>query len=209
MVHFRRIGSQVSPEQANARISSRKSSKNRRKIGRKSSKIGRKSTKNRPKFDLGQLWAFKAVSGTRRDALRTGSGRPKAALGPILGRPGRAKSGRRRSKSVPGRVPNLSGTAPKRRSNAFGASSAVERACGTIFRRFRLVARKLRCASCISFYSVLLCSNEVSNERAREAKNLENRRVSASKIDVGTVRATENRCQTGQLERQNAKVARC
>ena len=71
---------------------------------------------------------FKAVSGTRQDALGTGSGRPKAALGAILGRPGRARGGRGRSKSVPGRVPSLPRTVPKRiraRSEHRGLSNAL------------------------------------------------------------------------------------
>ena len=106
----------------------RKSSKNRREIVRKSSKIVPKSMKNQRKFDLGPFWAFKAVSSTRRDALGTGSGRPKAALGAILGRPGRARGGRGRSKSAPGRVPSLPRTVPKRiraRSEHRGSSNAL------------------------------------------------------------------------------------
>ena len=78
------------------------------------SKIDEKSMKNRRKIGLGQFWAFKAVSGTRRDALGTTRGRPKIAPRPILGRPGRAKSGQEPSNSVPGTVPRRCRTAPER-----------------------------------------------------------------------------------------------
>ena len=88
--------------------------KNRRKIGQKSTKIDDKSMKNRRKIALGQFWAFKAVSGTRRDALGTTLGRPKVAPRPILGRPGRAKSGQEPSNSVPGTVPRRCRTVPER-----------------------------------------------------------------------------------------------
>ena len=69
-----------------------------------------KSTKNRRKIDLGPVWAPKAVSGTRPDALGTAFGRPSAAPRPIRGRPGRAKSGQEPSTSAPG--------APQRRSKS-------------------------------------------------------------------------------------------
>ncbi len=123
----------------------------------------------------------------------TGSGRPNAVLEPILSRPGRALSGRGRSKSAPGRVPSLPQTVTKRRPMGIGATSAVERARRTIFRRFGLVARKVRCGLRASFYNVLLGSDEVSTKRVRVSKKLENRYVSASKIDSGTVWATQNR----------------
>ena len=156
----------------------RKQRRRRTKIQRKSSKnrskIDEKSTKNRRKIALGQFWAFKAVSGTRRDALGTALGRPKVAPRPILGRPGRAKSGQEPSKSVPGTVPRHCRTAPERCPSAFGASSSVERARGTIFRRFFVVAQKLRCAKNVAPAIVLYTSHEVSTERAGATKKLEN-----------------------------------
>ena len=82
--------------------------KHRRKIGQKSTKIDEKSMTNRRKIGLGQFWAFKAVSGTRRDALGTILGRPKVAPRPILGRPGRAKSSQEPSKTVPRAHPRRS-----------------------------------------------------------------------------------------------------
>ena len=147
-----------------------------------------KSTKNRRKIALGQFWGFKAVSGTRRDALGTALGRPKVAPRPILGRPGRAKSGQEPSKSVPGTVPRHCRTAPERCPSAFGASSSVERARGTIFRRFFVVAQELRCAKNVAPAIVLYTSHEVSTERAGATKKLENRGVSASQNEPGGVR---------------------
>ena len=78
---------------------------NQRKIVRKSTKNRAKSTKNRRKFAFGWFWAFKAVSGTRRDAFGTRPGRARAGSRAILGRPGRAKSGRETPKSEPGTSP--------------------------------------------------------------------------------------------------------
>ena len=130
--------------------------------------------KNRRKIGLGQFWAFKAVSGTSQDALGTALGRPKIAPRPILGRPGRAKSGQEPSKSVPRTVPRRTRTAPERRPSAFGASSIVERARRTIFRCFCVVARKLRCVKNVAPANVLYTSHEVSTERAGATKKLEN-----------------------------------
>ena len=91
------------------------------------------------------------------------------------------------------RVPRRPRTTPEQCLSAFGAPSAVAHACGTIFHLFCVVARKLRCAFRISFSGVLLTSDEVSTARARTAKTLENRGVSASKIEPGSVRSTQNR----------------
>ena len=85
--------------------SRRKSAKNRSKIDGKPSQIDEKSMKNRRKFGFGWFWAFKAVSGTRRDAFGTRPGRARASSRAILGRPGRAKSGQGTSKSEPGMTP--------------------------------------------------------------------------------------------------------
>ena len=46
--------------------------------------------------------ALRTVSGTRRDALGTGPGRPKKTPGPIFGRPGRPKAFGDRPKTSPG-----------------------------------------------------------------------------------------------------------
>ena len=120
-------------------------------------------------------------------------------------RPGRAKSGPEPSKSVPGPVPRGSRTAPQRWSSAFGVSSAVKHDHGTIVGRFCIGARKLRCMFRISFYSVLLASSELRHERARAAKNFENQRVLASKIEPGSVRASQNRARAAKFEQQSAK----
>ena len=128
------------------------------------------------------------MSGTRWDALGTALGRLKVAPRPILGRPRRAKSGQEPSKSVPGTVPRHCRTAPERCPSAFGASSSVERARGTIFQRFFVVAQELRCAKNVAPAIVLYTSHEVSTERAGATKKLENRGVSASQNEPGDVR---------------------
>ena len=73
------------------------------------------------------------------------------------------------------------------------APSGFERVFGSIFGRFRFVARKLRCASRTSFYSVLLGLHEIRTERARAPTNLENRAVLLSKIEPGSARGAQNR----------------
>ena len=102
-----------------------------------------KSIKNRCKIDLGRFWALKAVSETHRDALELGPKRQKNTAGPILRRPGRAKSAWEPAKSLPGPVLGQSRTTLARSPSALGALSAVERARGTILRCFGRVAQKL------------------------------------------------------------------
>ena len=80
-------------------------------------------------------------------------------------------------------------------------------AFASFFHRCCLVARKLRCASCTSFYSVLLGSNEVSTTRAREARKLENGGVSASKNGPEAVQDTPKPSPSGKNERQ--KRSKC
>ena len=164
--------------------------------------------KNRRKIALGWFWASKGVPGSRRDALGTRPGRAKAGPRAILGRPGRAKSGRETTKSDPGTAPRRSEDRPERRRRAFGARSTVGRVIGTIFRRFCLDARKLRCAFRTTVASVLLPSSKVTSERARTTETHENRAVSASQIEPGSVRATQNRARAAKVARQNAKKSR-
>ena len=183
----------------------RKSSERGRKIDRKSMENRPKSMKNRRKFAFGPFGTLKAVSRTCRDALRTALGRAKAALGQIWGLPRRAKSGREPFPSVPGPVSRRSWAAQEQCLSVFEASSAVEHDRGTICARFCIAVRKLQTVFRITFYSVLLVSSEVRNEPGRAAKNLKNRGVSASKIEPGSVRATQNRARAAQFERQNAK----
>ena len=73
--------------------------------------------------------------------------------------------------------------------------------CFAIF----VVVRKLRYAFRISFYSVLLASHAVSSERVHAAKNIRILGISASQIELGSVRAAQNRARAAQSERQNAK----
>ena len=183
----------------------RSSNENRGKIVRTSTKIQPKSVQNRPKINLGLFWAPKAVSETRPDTFGMVFGHPNAAPKPILGRPGHAKSGQESSKSVPGLPQRRYKSLPVGRPSACGAPSAVERAFGLIFRRFCAVARTLRCAFRISFNGVLLTSDEGSAARARTAKTLENQGASASKIEPGTIRATQNRARSGGKTRKSVR----
>ena len=125
-----------------------------------------------------------------------------------MGRPGHAKGDRETSKSEPGTVPRRLRARPERCRSVCDATRKVGRVIGTFFERFCLVARKLRCAVRISFYSVLLGSSDVSSERARAMKTRENRGVSVSKIVPGSVRATQNRARAARFARQNAKKSR-
>ena len=142
------------------------SSANHRKIVRKSTKIQPRPTRNRRKIVLEPLWAPKAVSGTRPDVLGTFCERPNAAPKPILGRRGRAKNGQEMSKKLPRVACKCSKTLRLGRPSACRALNGFTHVFRSIFGRFRLVARKLRCASRTSFYSVLLSSHEVHTERA-------------------------------------------
>ena len=106
-------------------------------------KNNQKSTKFRSRALSGALGRSGPLWGRRRDVLGTALRRQQAALGPILGRPGRAKSAREASKSLPGPVPRRPRTTPEQCLSAVGAPSAVAYACGTIFHLFCVVAHKL------------------------------------------------------------------
>ena len=160
-------------------------------------KVKRKSRRNRSPIDekpmkfrswavLGAQGHFRDAPGRAQDGSQTPKSRPKAHLGAP-----------RASQERPGVVqkhpwasPEGSRTAPQWCPSAFGIPSAVKHDHGTIFGRFGIGARTLRCAFRISFYSVLLASSELRHERVRAAKNFENQRVSASKIEPGSVRAS-------------------
>ena len=88
------------------------------------------------------------------------------------------------------------------------APCIVEMPPGSDFPRFCLVARKLGSALRTTFYSVLLLLDEESNEREGRAPKLEKAGFLASKIDPGTVRATQNRAWAARFERENAKAMR-
>ena len=122
----------------NRRNRAQKSSQNQRKVGRSSTETRPKSVTNRRKFDLGQFWALQTVLGTRRVAIGTRPGCPKAASGWILGRSGRAKGSRETSKSVPGPTLRRSQTTREPYQSGFSVKITVERACRTIFLRFVL-----------------------------------------------------------------------
>ena len=91
--------------------------------------------------------------------------------------------------------------------NACGVRSAVERVFGSIFRHFRLVARKLRCAKNVAPATVLDTLHEGETERIGTPKTEENRAVSPCKIASGTVRATQNHARSAWVERRNASKA--
>ena len=88
-----------------------------------------KSTQNRCKIDLGRFWALEAVSETHRDALELDLRCQKNTAGPILGRPGRARSAWEPAKSLPWPVLGRSRTTSERSPSTLGALSAVEHAC--------------------------------------------------------------------------------
>ena len=142
---------------------------------------------------------------TLQPALVTGPGRPRVVPGAILGRPRRAQSGCESSKKVSGTVPRRSRTVPEQGPSEFGAASCVAHVSGAIRCRFYAVARKPRYAFRISFYNVLLASSDLGHKRMRAAKRFENQRVSASKIEPRSVRASQNRARAARFEQQNTK----
>ena len=179
------------------RQSSRTSHKIAQKIEAKTCPDRRKndeiSTKNRRKVALGQLGATKVDSGASREASGTASEREKIVSGSFLGARGRLQD-------RPGGIRRASGGLLGRSCGDFGcyrdaslALCVVETPLGSIFRRFRLIARKLRCASRTTFYNVLLLLDAESTERVGRAPKLEKAWFSASKIDPGSVLATQNR----------------
>jgi len=182
----------------NVRTASEKSTKNRSKIDENPCQIDQKLMENRSWAVLGAQSRFGDVSGRARDGLWTAKCCPKADLEA-------ARASRETSKSVPGPPRRRSRTAPEQCPSAFGASSAIERACRGIFHRFCVVARKLRSAFRIGFCSTFSMSQAISTERARAAKKLEISCVSASKIELGSVWASQNRAPAAKFDRQNAK----
>ena len=164
-----------------------------------------KLTENEQKFDRGQSWTRKALWKTLQHALVTGPGCPRAVPGAILGRPRRAQSVRESSKRVSGTVPRRSRTVPEQGPSEFGAASCVAHVNGATCCRFCAVARKPRYAFLISFYIVLLASNEIRSERVHAAENVGIRGISVSQSEPGSVWATQNRARAAQFERQNGK----
>ena len=90
------------------------------------------------------------------------------------------------------------GAVPKPCSNACVSSTEGANARKPIFDRFCLVARKLRCASRYSFYSVLLLLDEVSTERASAAKTSQNAVVSAPKTVPRAAKTHQNRARAAK-----------
>ena len=182
----------------------RKSYEMQAKIGAKSIE---KSTKSDEKSTKIRSWAVLDVQSRCADALgpaRDTPGTVKCVPGAILGRPGRAKRGQEAPKSVSEPVPRRSWTVAEQCPSVFGASSAVEHNRRTILERFWLLAQKLRYMKNVAPASVLYTSDEVSTEHAGASKKLEKPCVSASKIEPGGVRATQNRALAALVERQNA-----
>ena len=90
---------------------------------------------------------------------------------------------------------------PGELSERLWCKGAVERAFGSIFRRFCLAVRKLRCALCTNFQDTLLARSTIGSERACVAKTLEKPSVSASKTIPGNVRAIHiNQARAAQFE---------
>ena len=118
---------------------------------------------------------------TRLAGLGTGLGCPDVASRLILGRAGRPKNGQELPTSVPWPAQRRSKSLLVSHLSACGAPTGAERVLGSISRRSRLAARKLRCAPRISFCSVLLAPHEISNERVHVSRMSEKPLFSASK----------------------------
>ena len=108
-----------------------------------------------------------------------------------------------RPKGSLGRSPN----APEPSWSSVQTSLEQRAVSHTTTERF-LVIFVLSCGSRdMRFVSVftVLASHEVSSERVHAAKNVRILGISASQIEPGSVRASQNRARAAQSERQNAK----
>ena len=108
-----------------------------------------------------------------------------------------------RSKGFLGRSPN----APEPSWSSVQTSLEQRAVLHTTTERF-FVIFVLSCGSRdmrgVSLFT-MLASHEVSSERVHAAKNVRILGMSASQIEPGSVRASQNRARAAQSERQNAK----
>ena len=104
----------------------------------------------------------------------------------------------KRSKSLPMSRPSVCGEL----SAVCGELSAIERAFGSIFRRFCLAARKLRCALCTSFYNIWLAGAQSPASACAWRKRSKNLTLRPPKSLPG-VWASQNRARAAQFERKS------
>ena len=170
-----------------------------------------KATKNRSKNDQGPVWAPKAISGTRPDALGTVFGRQSAAPRPIRGRPGRAKSDQEASISVPGapqrrskRLRDHSQDARKRRWHRQTQLEALAVRCSNVFGRRAAASKCVSYRSCQCFIDV----GRFARRTLVARKHLEKTVVSGSKIEARGVLGSLGRASWSAKTAKSSEKAR-
>ena len=154
------------------------------------SKIDEKLMKNRREIALGQFWAFKAVSGTHRDALGTTLGRLKIAPR----RSWDAPDAPRRAKTCPKACPGPPRDAIQSAPGVILSPRLVERVFATLFRGFDA-------AKTTVFLMVSPYKHDFTARGLVVRKNVENPRISTPKMTPGSVRDAENRARAAMFER--------
>ena len=174
-------------------------------------KMKPKATKNRLKNDQGPVWAPKAVSGTRPDALGTVFGRQSAAPRPIRGRPGRAKSDQEASISVPGAPQRRSKSlrdhsqdARKRRWHRQTQLEALAVRCSNVFGRRAAASKCVSYRSCQCFIDV----GRFARRTLVARKHLEKTVVSGSKIEARGVLGSLGRASWSAKTAKSSEKAR-
>ena len=144
----------------------------RAQITEKSFECRRKSSPDRPKIDEKSFLSHFGRPRPYRGRVRTCLGHflnaqmpPQSRSWGALGKPRVAKS---RPKASPGRTrdaPRASGTAPKTLGTLFASPTSVGSACGSVFDRFSVNARRLRSTFRVGFCSVFSMSDVLRVER--------------------------------------------
>ena len=177
-----------------------KSAKNRPKIREKSTKMDEKTAKIQDLVVSGAQGRSGDAPGRSRDGSWTPNNRSKADLGT-------PRASQERPRAVQKRTPDGPKTFPDRPGAMSECIWSIEH-CRTSPRDdlslFCVGACKLRCAKNVAPAIVLYTSDEVGTDRARTPKTHEHPGVLMSKIEPGSVRATQNRGQAAQIERKSA-----
>ena len=182
----------------------RNSTKNRQKIDEKPSQIDEKSTKNRSWAVLGAQSRFRDAPGRVRDGPGTRQSRPGVDLGTPRARQERPGVAQKRARDGAETLPSCPGALPERVQRIKQGRTRWRNDFSTFLLHRASALMRENVAPAIVLYT----RHEVSNARAQASKKLENRGVSASPNDPGSVRASPNRTQAAWFERQNRKKSR-
>ena len=122
------------------------------------------------------------------------------------GAPGEPRAARSRPKASPG-TPKTLQDPPDVLSERLRSTERLRTRLQIDF--WLVLSCRAKTPMCLA-YQFLQCfvGFERCKQRARATKTLENLRVSVTKIEPGSVRATQNRARAARLARQNAKKSR-